>query len=250
MEKAVKITLIIVGAILLLAILGGFMFYSLIPAQLKGTPLSVQGDSVIKVTPDIVRVYFNMETNASTSSEATSLNAKATDDMITSLVKLGLERKQIQTESFNIYPWQEWENNQYVTRGYKASHQIVVELSSDQFNLVGSVIDAGANSEAMISSVNFELSDAKQNEYKAQAFKQASEDAKIKADSIAEGLGKQVGSVVSVSTQDFRYNPWPIYSNAGGALMSEVASAKQVTTNIQPSTQEVSGYVSVTYMLK
>lgn len=93
MEKSVQITLIIVGAVVLLALLGGFMFYNLMPVELKGTTVNVNGISTIKATPDVVKVYFNMETNASTSSEATSLNAEQVDEMMTSLVKLGLERK-------------------------------------------------------------------------------------------------------------------------------------------------------------
>jgi hypothetical protein len=250
MEKSVQITMIIVGAIVLLALLGGFMFYNLIPAELRGTTVNVNGISTIKATPDVVKVYFNMETNASTSSEATSLNAEQVDEMITSLVKLGLERNQIQTQNFNVYQWQEWENDEYVDKGYKASHQIIVELSTNQFSLVGSVIDAGTEAEAMISYINFELSQAKQNEYKAEAFKQASQDARIKAESIASGLGKQVGDVISVSTQDWNYSPWPLYSNRGGIMMAEAASAKDATTNISPSTQEVTGQVSVVYALK
>jgi uncharacterized protein YggE len=250
MEKSIQMTFIIVGAVVLLALLGGFMFYQLMPSQLKGTTVNVDGISTIKTNPDVVKIYFNMETNASTSSEATSLNAKQVDDMVTALVKLGLERKQIQTQNFNVYPWQEWIDNKMVDKGFKASHQIVIELSTNQFSLIGDVIDAGTNAEAMISYINFELSQEKQNEYKAQAYKQASEDARTKAEAIASGLGKQVGNVVSVSTQNWNYNPWPLYNNRGGTMMMEAASAKEVTTNIAPSTQEVTGQVSVVYSLK
>ncbi len=250
MDNSVKITSIIVGAIVLLALVGAFFMYNLMPAGLKGTTVNVDGISTIKTTPDVVKVYFNMETNASTSSEATSLNAKQVDEMITSLVKLGIERKNIQTQNFNVYAWQEWENNKYVEKGYKASHQIVVELATNQFSLVGSVIDAGTDSEAMISYINFELSQEKQNEYKALAFKQASQDAKVKAESIASGLGKSVGDVVSVSTQNWNYNPWPLYNNRGGVMMAEASAAKDVATNIQPSTEEVTGQVSVVYALR
>jgi len=250
MGDAVKITLIIVGGILLLALLGGFMMYQIMPDELKGTTVNVEGSSNIKATPDLVKVYFNMETNASTSSEATSLNAEQVDEMLTALVKLGLERKDIQTTNFNVYQWPQWENNRYVDKGYKASHQIIVELGADKFSLVGDVIDAGADAEAMISYINFELSTAKQNEYKAQAFKEASQDARVKAESIAEGLGKNVGDIVSVSTQNFGYNPWQVYYGKGLSLMEDAAMAREATTNIQPSTQEVTGYVSVTYRLK
>ncbi len=249
MEKSVQITAIIMGSIIFLAIFGGLVFYNLMPDQFKGTTVNVEGVSTIKATPDLVKVYFNMETSADTSSEATSKNAEQVDDMTTALIKLGLERKDIQTQNFNVYPWQEWVNNRYVDKGYKATHQIIIELSSSQFSMVGDVIDAGVESEALISYINFELSQEKQNEYKAEAFKQAAEDARTKAESIAEGLGKDVGKVVSVTTQDWSYRPWALYESAGLDMVTEAGSAKQATTSISPSSQEVTGQVTVVYAL-
>ncbi|MEK6879583.1 MAG: SIMPL domain-containing protein, partial [Nanoarchaeota archaeon] len=118
-----------------------------------------------------------------------------------------------------------------------------------QFGLSGEVIDAGTNAEAMINYVNFELSNDKQNEYKALAYKQASQDARIKAESIAEGLEMQIDEVVSVSVSQFNYNPWPVYSNRGGLMMAEASDAKVATTNLQPGEQEISGDVSVVYRI-
>jgi uncharacterized protein YggE len=251
MDKGVQITLIIVGGILLLALFAGLAVYNLIPGQYKGTTVNVDGASTIKATPDVVKIYFNMETNASTSSEATSLNAQQVEDMTIALIRVGLERKQIQTQNFNVYQWTDWENGRSVDKGFKASHQIIVELSTNQFSLVGQVIDAGADAEAMISYINFELSQDKQNEYKALAFKQAAEDARVKAESIADGLNKRVGDIVSVSTQNWNYNPWPIYyATASSGAMENVAMAKQATTDITPSTEEVTGQVSVVYQLR
>ena len=91
------------------------------------------------------------------------------------------------------------------------------------------------------------MSTAKQNEYKAQALKEASEDAKIKAEAIASGLGKTVGKLVSVSSNEFNYQPWPLYNSMAG---STAADAKVATTNIQPGQQDVSASVTVVYALR
>jgi len=249
-ESGVKIAIIISAAIIIVALIGAVGFYKLVNPYSAGNTISVQGNSVIKVTPDIVTVYFNVETNGETAVEAKDANSEIVDDLITALVKQGFERADIQTQSLNIYEDIRWENGKEKSYGYKASHQIKVELSTNQADEIGEVIDAGVDAGALLQYINFELSNDKQNEYKAQALKEAGEDAKIKAESLAEGLDKKLGSLVSISSSDWGYRPWALYSNAGGDMLAEAASAKQATTDIQPGTQEVTGYVSVVYKLR
>lgn len=243
MDKSVQITLIIVSAIVLLAMLGGYYFFQLMPA---GNTITTQGNSQIKVTPDLVTVYFTAETSGETAKEAKDKNAEIVDSLITELVKQGFERKDIQTQSFNIYPHQVWENNKYVQKGYKAVHQIKVELSTARTDKIGEVIDAGVDSGATINYINFELSQSKQNEYKAQALKQATEDAKTKAEAIALGAEKKLGKLVSISSNEFYYQPWRLYDAVAGA---SAESAKQAVTNIQPGTQDVTASVSAVYKI-
>ena len=111
------------------------------------------------------------------------------------------------------------------------------------------MIDAGVDAGASIGYINFELSQEKQNEYKAQALKQAAEDAKIKAESIAEGLGKSIGSIYSISSSDFDYYPWRIYE-ATASSEAGVAEAKQAATDIQPGEKDITARVSVVFKLK
>ena len=250
MDNGVKITFIITGTILVLALLGAYMFYSLIPAQYTGQTISVEGNSVIKVIPDLVTIYFNVETNGTTAKQAKDANSLVFDNLLTALVKQGFDRADIQTQSFSIYEDIRWENNRQKSYGYKASNQIKVELTTNQADKIGDVIDAGVNAGASLSYINFELSSDKQNEYKAQALKEAGQDAKTKAEAIAEGLDKKLGSLVSISTSDYRYSPWNVYTSNAGGMMVDVAMAKQATTNIQPGTQDVSAQISVVYKLK
>ena len=132
---------------------------------------------------------------------------------------------------------------------YKATHSIKVQLDSNKMDDAGTVIDIGVDNGALVSYINFELSLTKQNELKAQALNQATQDARIKAESIASGLGKNLGAVVSVSDSSFDYYPWPIYRN-DVAYGTGIAEAKEaISTNINPGQQEVSARVSVTYKI-
>ncbi len=242
-SDSVKVTWIIAGLIVVLAAVALIVFLSLRP----GTTVTTSGNSVVKADPDLVTVYFNVETNGSTAKEAKDKNSEIVDNTITELLKKSIERKDIVTENFNIYPEYDWSNRKQEIIGYRATHSIKVQLSSTKMEKAGDVIDAGVDTGALISYINFELSQAKQNELKAEALKLATQDARIKAESMASGLGKNIGSVVSIVDSSFGYNPWPIYRND---MMAVGASeAKSAVTNIQPGQQEVNAQVSVTYKL-
>lgn len=245
MEKSVKITLIISGVILVLALMLMIGFNSLMPDT---NTISVTGLAKVATIPDLVTVNFIAETSGQTSQEATQKNSEVIDELITSLVKEGFERKDIQTQNFNVYPDYKWINNQRIENGYKATHQIRVELSTDRSDLIGDVIDAGVAAGAGVSYINFELTQEKQNTLKAEAMKLAAQDAKIKAEAVAEGLGKKTGKIVSLSVDDFGYRPWSVYS--GNAMLESAAEAKVATTNIAPSEQEIQASVRAVYKIR
>lgn len=246
MQKSVQITLIIVIAVLAVVLIGVYVFFQVAPSA-RNT-VSVQGVSQIKAVPDLVSVYFSVETTGSDAVEAKDNNAEISDAVITNLLKLGFERDEIITENYNVYPEYSWSNGHQQIKGYKANNNIRVEMSTQETGKIGDTIDAGVDGGALISYINFELSMSKQNEYKSLALKQASEDARIKAESVAAGLGKEVKSLVSVSVNSFDYYPWRLYSN--DAMVSGASEAKQATTSIQPGEQDVNAQVSAVFSLK
>ena len=248
MEKSVAITLIIVLGIVFVAFLGFLVFINLNPSITN--TVSVNGQSSIDVTPDLVTVYFNVETKADTAQEAKDKNAEIVDSVITELIKERFERKQIETQNFNIYPNYDWNNGNQKITGYTATHSLKVELSTEDADKIGDVIDAGVDAGANINYINFELSQEKQNQYKAEAVKLASEDARIKAEAIAEGLNKKLGALVSVSDNSFDYYPWPIYQARADSGIAIAEEAKVATTNIQPGEQTISAQVTAIFKLR
>jgi uncharacterized protein YggE len=244
MDKSVQKTWIIVGGIVFLAILGLAAFSSF---SLNNT-VTGNGQATVKVVPDLIGVYFNVETSGTTSQQATEANSEIVDSLTSKLTDLGLSKSQIQTTGFSVYPDYDWVNGQRVSKGYKATHSIRVELETSDSAKIGNVIDAGVSAGAGISYINFELSQSKQNTYKAQALKLATEDAKIKAQAIADGLGKRIGRLVSVSDNNFNYYPYALYKSAGSASM-DAEEARAATTDIQPGEQEVSASITAIYKL-
>jgi uncharacterized protein YggE len=247
-NNAIVITSIIAGVILILGLLALNSFNSIVPSTKNS--VTVQGMSTIKTMPDLVSVYFNIESKGKTSAEATTSNTEIYDNLVEEMIIAGFEETDIKTESFSVYPNTYWEDGREKTDGYKANHYIKVEISSEKMNKVTDVIDAGVTAGAGVSYINFELSQESQNKYKSQALKAASEDAMIKADSIASGFGKTAGKLLSVQTSDFGYYPWNVYTASGGAYREDAVMAKEAAVNIQPGEQEVSASVTATFQIK
>ena len=243
-SNSVKITGMIIGTVVVLAILAVYVFFQANPTE----TITANGVATITATPDLVSVYFNVETNGSTAKEAKDANSVIVDDVITALVKEGFERKDITTQNFNVYEDYEWTNRERKLKGYKATHGLVVKISTDDSDAIGESIDAGIDSGAMLSYINFELSQELQNEYKAQALRAATEDSKTKAQAIASGLGSKLGKAVSTTTSDFGYYPWMAYDTM--AISEAAVDGAKVATNIQAGDQDISAQVSVIYRIK
>lgn len=239
MEKSVQITLIIVAGVLLSAIIltSSFSGYT--------NTINADGYSEIEVMPDLVSVYFSVETQGATSKIAEDANSEISGKLETELLNRGFEKEEIQTVSFSIYPNYNWVGGKQNLNGYIAYHSIKIELDASESDKLGNIIDAATNSGALISSIDFELSQEKQNEYKAKALELAAEDAKIKAEATAKGLGKKVGRLVSVSASSFDYYPWNVYAESAGTK-----SLDEATASIQPSEQTISASVSAVFKIR
>lgn len=245
MDKSVQKTLIIMAGILIIAIFAITSFNSIVP---QTNTVAGNGQATIKVIPDLVGVYFNVETTGETSKNATEENSLIVDKLTTQLTNKGFTKEQIQTTSFNVFPDYEWDDKKRIEKGFRATHSIKVELLTEDSEIIGEVIDAGVNAGAGISFINFELSKELENEYKAQALSLAAQDARIKAQAIATGLGKNLGKLVSTSDSGFNYMPFRVFEAEGVSM--DAALAKESTTNITPGEQEIFANVKAVYKLR
>lgn len=234
-----------VGVAIVLLLGAGVITFS------KAATLSADGTAEVKALPDEVSVYLNIREKNASAQVAKDRVAEITDTLQTELIKMGIEQKNIQLENYNVYPWTEWINNRNVDKGFIVEQGIVVKTNN--FDKVSGIIDEAINAGAMVSYVNSELSEQKVNEFKAQALEQAAKNARIKAESVAAGLGKSVGGVVSVqTTQEPYYTPYPYYRVASSESFgaADVAQVKEAVANLAPKESTISASVQVTYKLK
>jgi len=245
-NESLKKTLIISATLIILAVILVIAFKN----PFARNTISVDGSASVDAMPDLVGIYFNVETSGDTTEEASNANSEIVDEMTDSLLALGIKEDEIITQGYNVYQDYDWVNGNRVERGYKATHSIKVELSTDETDKIGKVVDAGTDAGAGISYINFELTQELQNQYKAQAMQLAAEDAKMKADAVAEGIGKKAGRLISISTSNFGYSPWNIYSSGGMDIAEEAVQAKAATTDIQPGEQKIYGQVTAIFKIK
>jgi len=247
MEKSVKITSIIVLGLIVSVLIISNSMNGMFPSQ--SNTISAEGISSIKAMPNLVSVLFNVETKAKTSENATKQNSDIVEKLKASLIEQGFDEKRIQTQSFSVYPDYTWDSTgKRKDNGFIATHSLKLEMNANESDKLGKAIDAGVSAGAGITYINFELSQDKQNEYKAEAMKLAAQDAKIKAQATASGLDKKIGDLVSVSINNFGYYPWNVYSGSG--MRADAMEAKVASTSITPSEQEVTANVNAVFKLK
>lgn len=245
-NNAIFITAIISAVVLIVAVVGITTFKQTSSPDYEDT-VNVEGIATIKSMPDLVGVYFTIETKAETAQEAKNANSEILNKLISDLTSSeGFEREDIATENFNVFENYNWKDGERENDGFKATHQVSVKVNATDSARIGRVVDIGVDAGAGISYINYELSQESQNKYKAEAMKLAAKDARVKADSVALGFEKKLGDLVSVQVSDFNYYPWRAY----GGMMDEGASLKSAVSNIQPSEQEVTARISATFKLK
>ena len=234
--------------ITLIIIMGVFAFGAASVVFLNSTvyakTVSSMGSSSIRVMPDLVSIYFNIQTEGKTSSEANDKNSEITEKMKELLLNAGFSEEDIKTQGFSIYPNYDWQSGAQKIKSYTATHSVLLRIFITEKEKIGKALDAGIGAGAGISYINYELTDENQNKYKAEAIKKAAEDAKLKVQAIADGSGQKLGKLVSISTDEFGYAPWLAFSSG----VTKESSA-DIGAKITPSELDISARITAVFRM-
>jgi len=242
-----KNNLIIGIVIVAILLVGGFIAYS------SAATVQADGTASVKVVPNEVSVNINIETRNTTAILANEQNNEISEVLLFELVKAGFDRdelKFVDKRSYEDYDYGYDYSRTPKLKGYVVSQQLVVKTNNT--DKVSAIVDAAINSGALVSYINFEISQEKQNEYQNQVLEAATKNAKEKAASKARGLGKTLWGLISLNEGGYNYGgPVPMYASKGAEMdvASANAEARNVAINLSPDTQEISATVSVKYRL-
>jgi uncharacterized protein YggE len=230
----------------LLVIIVGFLTLAFLltssKQQLQQDTLRVSGSASMQVAPDKVTIWFSVQTESVSASDALRENSRIISNALNSLYLLGIANDSISTVSYNIYIQHHYNHEGVlVNKTYIAVQSMKVELKDQQMQKVGSVIDSIVDSGVnRIDSISFGLKQETEDSLKMQLLSKAVEDAKQKAETIASASGTKITGIYEI-VENYFYTYYPIYPPYSFLEME--------TTPIIPGNVSLSLSVSVSYKI-
>jgi len=174
--------------------------------------ISIMGEGKVTAITDIALVSLGLTTEKKSVSDAQSENSKTINSLIEKLKVLGIAKEDITTTNYSIYPAYDWTNGKQILRGYTVSQDVQVKIR--QTDKVDDVLKiAGDLNLNQIGGLTFTIDNPET--YKQQARIKALENAKEKADALAEVMGVKLGKVISFSESGGNVPaPYPIYAKS------------------------------------
>jgi len=207
--------------------------------------ISVSGNGIVYLTPDIAYIYVGVHTENKEIAEAVDLNNTQAQAVVEALKAMGIAAKDIQTSNFSVWSSQQYDpaTSQPIGYIYYVDNTVYITFRdlTKLGRLLDTVVSAGANN---INSIQFDVAD------KTAAMAEARQQAMDKAESLAQELAGiasvQLGAVQNISYTDTT----PSYYYGMGMGGGGGAEGPNVTVPIQPGQIQVSVSVSVTYGIK
>jgi len=207
-------------------------------------PLSsirVSGDAKVTAQPDRVQVDIGVSTRAPSSQEAAAHNARQVQAVLDAVRKATGPAAVLKTISYSLNPNYDYHvsGGEPTINGYSAAN--VVQVTLDDLDRIGSVIDAAARAGANhVQGIRFTLRD--QDAVRAQALREAVTRARAQAEVLAGALGLKVVRVLAVEENSPRLTP--LYSHPVARAAGLSASA--VPTPVEAGALEVTADVTLT----
>lgn len=147
--------------------------------------MTVTGEASLSFEPDKVTIQLGTVTENEQLSQAQQENARKMNQVIQSLLQLGIPKENIQTTAYNINPMYDYIDGKQQFRGYQVSNAITVQMTN--IDQAGKVIDIAVQHDVnRVSDIHFSMED-NQIPYQ-QALSAALKNAIAKAQTIAETL--------------------------------------------------------------
>jgi uncharacterized protein YggE len=198
--------------------------------------ISVTGVGRAAAAADLALLNLAVETQAVTAADALTEDNKRAAAVLSALQDHGVQEKDIQTTELSIDPVTDNPPSPATPKiiGYRVRNGLSVTLRDIQG--AGVVIDAAVQAggdATRIESISFSLADP--SSLLIQARKRAVDDAKDRAQQLADGLGVGLGNVISISESE----------PSGGPTFRTLEFRN--STPILPGQSEVADQVTVSY---
>jgi uncharacterized protein YggE len=180
--------------------------------------IRVSGKGSVQVEPNTATIRIGVTTERLTATEAVSANTGATSKVISELEAAGVEKKDLRTSNFSVYPQYKADGeNRHQLVGFRVSNTVAVTIrdTAKVGDILTKAVAAGSN---QINGPTFSVSEPEK--YLDEARKKAVENAMEKARAYAAAAGKKLGEVLEISEPGV---PAPSFN--GGFARSLAAAA-------------------------
>src|SRR3989338_5735612 len=158
--------------------------------------ITVSGEGKVTTIPDIANLSLGTQAERSTVTEAQRENTRVMNALLAKLDGFGVEKKDIQTERYDISPRYDYLDGKTVLRGYTVSQSVRVKVRNMEKvgDILGAAGEIGAN---QVGSIIFGVDEPEK--LKAEARDKAILNAREKAAALAKAAGVTLRRVISVS---------------------------------------------------
>ncbi len=191
--------------------------------------INVVGKGEIDVKPDTVVITTGVESADPTIGAALKENSTIMSTIFEGLADLGIIKEDIQTNNYSVYLYKPYDKNNKENEEYRVSNSINIKVRN--MNLVDVIIDTlislGAN---RINGVYFTYEN--ENQFELELRKRAVENARSKAEYLAELENLKITGVISIS--EYGLNPTENrnyeYAMASPMAKGSIASGMETIT--------------------
>ena len=215
-------------------------------AALAETRITVNGNGEVRVSADTAVISLGVNARDKDVLKAQQKVNEIIAAIRKALIEKGVKEENINTDFMNIYAVYDYQNDQEQLAAYNANSTLAIRVTD--MESVGTLIDAcfaaGANT---LNGISFSASDTE--EAKAEAMKRAVEDAKKKAEVLAEASGLKITGTELVSeggVYSYENSIGNVYTKGMGRE-EPAAEFDDAGTVVQSAKLIVSASVSITY---
>ena len=208
------------------------------------TGISVSGQGIVYVTPDIVNLQLGIQAQAATVADAQSQAVAAMNNVLAALAANGVAKADIQTQNYSIQQTTRYDNvkQQEISTGYQVINYVNVKVRDvTKAGVILDAVTAAGGDLTRVNSVQFSLNDP--TSANNQARDQAMADAKATAAQLASDAGVKLRNPLSISESEVS----PISKMYASDMAVPSASG---STTINSGELEISVSVQVTYAIQ
>ena len=210
---------------------------------IAGPGITVGASAEVAGTPDTLRLDLSVVATAPTVTEALASANRSASAVQTSLLRSGVQQKDLQTSGLDIQPSYDYPSGGTPRlKGYQVSESVSAKLRNlgRAGDTIGKAVSVGGNA-VRVNGISLDLEDS--GALVSSARDKAFANAKAKAQQYAKAAGRGLGEVISI-TEDVS-TPSPVAMPY--AAMDSAKLAPSVP--IQPGTQNVGVSVTVVFSM-